>query len=87
MILSSTPQKTLRTRIKHLPTHHHKALVFGHGESYCLGSHLARSELGYILNVCLNHLSAASEVLEHDTQWAPPDLVLRGLNRMSVRVG
>jgi len=56
--------------------------VFGHGEFYCLGAHLAKFQLKHIIAYFLDHLPDTALFDEQRVEWEAPDMVLRGLASM-----
>lgn len=61
-------------------------LTFGQGAHYCLGVHLAKSQIGAILDFFLDHVPAGAE-LDHDgIEWSPQNMFLREVTRMPVRL-
>ena len=61
-------------------------LSFGLGEHYCLGVHLAKTQVGAILSFFLDHLTDEARV-EHDgITWDPMNMFLREVTRMPIRL-
>lgn len=59
-----------------------KSPVFGHGEFYCIGAHLAKSELRQLLGYFLDHLPDSAVYDESKVEWQASDLILRGLDHL-----
>jgi cytochrome P450 len=61
-------------------------LTFGQGAHYCLGVHLAKSQIGAMLDFFLDHVPAGAE-LDHDgIEWSPQNMFLREVTRMPARL-
>ncbi len=62
------------------------SLTFGFGSGYCLGVHLARLQVGELIQFFLDHLPATAEVDFDGITWDPRNLMLREITCMPVRV-
>lgn len=60
----------------------HRAVTFGGGPHFCLGSHLARAELGAALGLLLDRLEGLR--LVEPAQAGPEGAVLRGVRKLPV---
>ncbi len=61
-------------------------LSFGLGEHYCLGVHLAKSQVGAILSFFLDHLTDEASVDTDGITWDPMNMFLREVTRMPIRL-
>ena len=61
-------------------------LTFGHGAHYCLGVHLAKLQIGTMLDFFLDHVPAGVEVDHGHVEWAPLNMFLREVTRVPVRL-
>ena len=59
-------------------------LTFGHGDTYCLGAHLAKFQLKTILEYMLDNLPEGASYDEEKLVWEKPDLILRGIKNFPV---
>ena len=57
-----------------------ESLVLGHGPHVCLGAHLARQELGAMLDAALDIVPTGSHVREDLQEFAPMGFFKRPLN-------
>lgn len=62
------------------------SLNFGFGSGYCLGVHLARLQVGTLLNFLLDHLPSSAVVDEAGMRWDPRNLFLREITALPVHV-
>ena len=62
------------------------SLSFGYGARYCLGVHLAKLQLGAILNFFLDRLPEGAELDEAGIEWDPQNMFLREVTRIPMRV-
>ena len=62
------------------------SLAFGFGSGYCLGVHLARLQVGEIVQYFLDHLPGTAEIDSDGITWDPRNLMLREITCMPVRV-
>ncbi|MCR9094838.1 MAG: cytochrome P450 [bacterium] len=62
------------------------SLNFGFGSGYCLGVHLARLQVGTLLNFILDHLPSNARVIEEGITWDPGNLSLRELTALPVEI-
>ncbi len=61
-------------------------LTFGHGAHYCLGVHLAKLQIGTMLDFFLDHVPDGAEVDHGRVEWAPVNMFLREVTRVPVRL-
>ena len=61
-------------------------LTFGHGAHYCLGVHLAKLQIGTMLDFFLDHVPDGAEVDHGCVEWAPVNMFLREVTRVPVRL-
>lgn len=59
------------------------SIAFGHGPHYCVGVHIARSELHLMLDAALDLLSPRARLLEDQVQWSAKGLMSQ-LKRLPV---
>jgi cytochrome P450 len=62
------------------------SLNFGFGSGYCLGVHLARLQVGTLLNYLLDNLPSTATVDESGMTWDPRNLFLREITSLPVHV-
>lgn len=62
------------------------SLNFGFGSGYCLGVHLARLQVGTLLDYILDHLPSNARVIEEGITWDPGNLSLRELTALPVEI-
>ena len=62
------------------------SLSFGFGAGYCLGVHLARLQVGEIVQFFLDHLPSTAEIDFDGITWDPRNLMLREITCLPVRV-
>lgn len=62
-------------------------LSFGLGAHYCLGVHLAKTQVGAIVDFFLDHLTDAATVEQDGISWDPMNMFLREVTRMPIRLG
>lgn len=62
------------------------SLNFGFGAGYCLGVHLARLQVGTLVNFLLDHLPSTAKVDEAGMRWDPRNLFLREITALPVHV-
>ena len=61
-----------------------KNLTFGKGVHFCIGAHLAKAEIRFILDSALDLIPAGSEVLEDQINWHPEDFIFRAISHMPI---
>ena len=61
-------------------------LTFGHGAHYCLGVHLAKLQIGTMLDFFLDHVPTGAEVDQDGVAWAPLNMFLREVTKVPVRL-
>lgn len=61
-------------------------LTFGHGAHYCLGVHLAKLQIGTMLDFFLDHVPTGAEVDHDGVAWAPLNMFLREVTKVPVRL-
>ena len=62
------------------------SLNFGFGAGYCLGVHLARLQVGTLVDFMLDHLPSTARVDEAGMRWDPRNLFLREITALPVHV-
>ena len=62
------------------------SLNFGFGSGYCLGVHLARLQVGTLLDYILDHLPSNARVIEEGITWDPGNLSLREITALPVEI-
>ena len=62
------------------------SLSFGFGAGYCLGVHLARLQVGTLLEYFLEHLPQSASFDESQIGWDPGNLFLREITSMPVHL-
>ena len=62
------------------------SLSFGFGSGFCLGVHLARLQVGTLLDYLLDHLPSTATVDEAGVRWDPRNLFLREITSLPVHV-
>jgi cytochrome P450 len=62
------------------------SLSFGFGSGYCLGVHLARLQVGTLIEYFLDHLPSTATIDESRITWDPGNLFLREITGMPVHV-
>lgn len=62
------------------------SLNFGFGSGYCLGVHLARLQVGTLLDYILDHLPSNARVVEEGITWDPGNLSLREITALPVEI-
>lgn len=62
------------------------SLSFGFGSGYCLGVHLARLQVGTLLEYFLDHMPFTARFEEDQITWDPGNLMLREITSMPVHV-
>jgi len=62
------------------------SLSFGFGAGYCLGVHLARLQVGTLLEYFLEHLPQSASFDESQIRWDPGNLFLREITSMPVHL-
>lgn len=61
-------------------------LTFGQGARYCLGVHLAKQQIGIMLDFFLDHVPAGAQLDEAGIEWSPLNMFLREVTKMPVRL-
>lgn len=61
-------------------------LTFGHGAHYCLGVHLAKLQIGAMLDFFVEHVPRGAEIDSDNVEWAPLNMFLREVTRVPVRL-
>jgi cytochrome P450 len=61
-------------------------LTFGQGAHYCLGVHLAKSQIGALLDFFLDHAPSGAELDTDGIEWSPQNMFLREITRMPARL-
>jgi cytochrome P450 len=61
------------------------SLSFGYGARYCLGVHLAKVQIGAILDFFLDHVPPSAEIDAEGVAWDPANLFLREVTRLPMR--
>ena len=61
-------------------------LTFGHGAHYCLGVHLAKLQIGTMLDFFLDHVPTGAEVDQDGVAWAPLNMFLREVTKVPGRL-
>jgi cytochrome P450 len=61
-------------------------LTFGHGAHYCLGVHLAKLQIGTMLDFFLDYVPIGAEVDHDGVAWAPLNMFLREVTKVPVRL-
>ena len=59
---------------------------FGFGSGYCLGVHLARLQVGTLLDFILDHLPSNARVIEDGITWDPGNLSLREITALPIEM-
>ena len=62
------------------------SLSFGFGSGYCLGVHLARLQVGELVNYFLDHLPSTATFDESQITWDPGNLMLREITSMPINI-
>lgn len=62
------------------------SLSFGYGARYCLGVHLAKVQIGAILDFFLDHVPRGAEIDGDGIEWNPANMFLREVTRLPMRV-
>ncbi|MBB82285.1 MAG: hypothetical protein CL931_00560 [Deltaproteobacteria bacterium] len=62
------------------------SLNFGFGSGYCLGVHLARLQVGTLLDFILDHLPSNARVIEDGITWDPGNLSLREITALPIEM-
>ncbi len=62
------------------------SLNFGFGSGYCLGVHLARLQVGTLVEFLLDHLPSTATIDESGVRWDPRNLFLREITALPVHV-
>ena len=62
------------------------SLSFGFGAGYCLGVHLARLQVGTLLEYFLDHMPSTARFEEDQITWDPGNLMLREITSMPIHV-
>lgn len=62
------------------------SLSFGFGSGYCLGVHLARLQVGTLINYFLDHLPSSARFDREQITWDPGNLMLREITSMPIHV-
>ncbi|MHA7837507.1 MAG: cytochrome P450, partial [bacterium] len=61
------------------------SLSFGFGSGYCLGVHLARLQVGTLVEYFLDHLPTTARVERDGIAWDPGNLMLREITSLPIR--
>ena len=61
-------------------------LTFGQGAHYCLGVHLAKSQIGALLDFFLDHAPSGAELDTDGIEWSPQNMFLREITSMPARL-
>ncbi|HKK52407.1 MAG TPA: cytochrome P450 [Myxococcota bacterium] len=61
------------------------SLSFGFGSGYCLGVHLARLQVGTLVEYFLDHLPTTARVERDGISWDPGNLMLREITSLPIR--
>lgn len=61
-------------------------LSFGFGKGYCMGSHLARLQLGELIGFFLDHLPEGATVDPEKMVWDPTNVFLREIRSLPTRL-
>jgi unspecific monooxygenase len=64
-----------------------KNISFGHGPHFCVGAHLAKTEIACILNVLLDNLGPKAALLDDKVQWDLADMIFRTIESLPVNMG
>jgi cytochrome P450 len=62
------------------------SLAFGFGAGYCLGVHLARLQVGELVDFFLDHMPATARFEPADITWDPTNILLREITSMPIRL-
>lgn len=62
------------------------SLNFGFGSGYCLGVHLARLQVGTLLDFVLDHLPSTARFDPDAIEWDPGNLSLREITAMPIEI-
>ena len=62
------------------------SLNFGFGSGYCLGVHLARLQVGTLLDFVLDHLPSTARLDTDQIEWDPGNLSLREVTAMPIEI-
>jgi len=62
------------------------SLNFGFGSGYCLGVHLARLQVGTLLDFVLDHLPSTARLDSDRIEWDPGNLSLREVTAMPIEI-
>jgi cytochrome P450 len=62
------------------------SLSFGFGSGYCLGVHLARLQVGTLIDFFLDHLPSSATFDADQITWDPGNLMLREITGMPIHV-
>lgn len=62
------------------------SLNFGFGSGYCLGVHLARLQVGTLVEFLLDHLPSTAVIDDAGIRWDPRNLFLREITALPVHV-
>ena len=61
-------------------------LTFGHGAHYCLGVHLAKLQIGVMLDFFLDHVPSGAEIDHENVEWSPLNMFLREVTQVPVKL-